>query len=167
LPELVYWQEHLQPSELEPLALASKKLTSQALAAIARALVDCSRKEDISHGKPVLLILPSSRKALQKMTLTSIISPASWALFNDLEISDTDWLKNPPSTWGGNKSYEKLNTFVTKLLITNNCAERGVALISDYIEIVTKDEDQRQHLLQGVELHRKSFPNAKKSTLMQ
>jgi hypothetical protein len=54
LPELVYWQEHLQPSELEPLALASKKLTSQALAAIARALVDCSRKEDISHGKPVL-----------------------------------------------------------------------------------------------------------------
>jgi hypothetical protein len=56
---------------------------------------------------------------------------------------------------------------VTKLLITNNCAERGVAIISDYIQIVKKDEDQRQHLLQGVELHRKSFPIAKKSTLMQ
>jgi hypothetical protein len=50
LPELGHWQEHLQPSELEPLALASKKLTSQALAAIARLLVVCSRKDDISYG---------------------------------------------------------------------------------------------------------------------
>jgi hypothetical protein len=101
------------------------------------------------------------------MTRASIISPASWALFNGLEISDTAWLTTPPSTWGGNESYDKLNTFATKLLLTNDCAERGVALISDYIEIVTKDEHQRKHLLQGVELHRKSFPNAKKSTLMQ
>jgi hypothetical protein len=85
--------------------------------------------------------------------MASIISPASWALFNGLEISDTAWLKTASSTWGGNESYEKLNTFVTKLLITNKCAKRGVALISDYIKIVTKDEDQRQHLLQGVELH--------------
>jgi hypothetical protein len=60
-----------------------------------------------------------------------------------------------------------LKAFVTNLLITNDCAERGVALISDYIEIVTKNEDQRQDLLQGVEMHRKSFPNAKKSTLME
>jgi hypothetical protein len=37
--------------ELVPLALASKKLTSQALAAIACALVICSRKEDIFAWK--------------------------------------------------------------------------------------------------------------------
>jgi hypothetical protein len=68
--------------ELVPLALASKKLPSQALAAIARALVVCFRKEDISHGKPVQLILPSSRTALQKMTglyhLSCILGLLQW-----------------------------------------------------------------------------------------
>jgi hypothetical protein len=107
---------------------SAARLTSQAKAAIARALVVCSRKKDISNGKPVLVILPSSCTALQNMTQASIISHASWALFNGLEISDTAWLKTPPSTWGGNESYEKLNLFVTQLLIT----KRGVALISDY-----------------------------------
>jgi hypothetical protein len=100
------------------------------------------------------------------MTLASLISPVSWALFNSLGISDTTWLKKPTSTWGGHESYDKLSRFATSLLVTNDCAEREVALITDYIEIITKDEDQRQHLLQGVELHRKCFPNAKKSTLM-
>jgi hypothetical protein len=152
--------------ELVPLALASRKLTPQALSAIARALVICTRKEEVSQGKPVLRSLPSSSTALQKLTLASLISSESWALFDCLGISDTAWLKTPPSTWDSNESYHKLKKFVTSLLVTNDCAERGVALISDYIEIVTKDEDQRQHLLQGVELHRKSFPNAKKSTLM-
>jgi hypothetical protein len=59
------------------------------------------------------------------MTLAYLISPASWALFNGPEISDTAWLKIPPSTWGGNESYEKLILIVTQLLITNQCAERG------------------------------------------
>jgi hypothetical protein len=68
----------------------------------------------------------------------------SWALFNSLGISDTAWLKTL-STWGGNESYEKLSKFVTSLLVTNDCAERGVALIADYSKIVTKDEDRRQH----------------------
>jgi hypothetical protein len=65
--------------ELVPLAFASKKLNSQALAAIACALVVCSRKEDISHEKTVLLILPSSCTAFQKMTglyhLSCILGP--------------------------------------------------------------------------------------------
>ena len=75
------------------------------------------------------------------MTLASLISPQSWSLFNCLGISDIAWLKSPPSTWVGNYNYDKLNMFVSNLLITNDCGERGVALISDYIEIVTKDEN--------------------------
>jgi hypothetical protein len=89
------------------------------------------------------------------MTLASTISPSTWALFNVHEISGTAWLKTPSSTWGGNESYEKLNPFVTKLLITR------LFLTTVYIKIVTRMR------IKGSTSCRKRFPNAKKSTLMQ
>ena len=38
-------------------------------------------------------------------------------------------------------------------------------MISDYATILTKDEDQKQWLLQGVEAHRKKYKDFKKETL--
>lgn len=45
----------------------------------------------------------------------------------------------------------------------NDFAERGVALIQEYNQILTKDEQQCQYLLQVVEWHRCQFPDAKKT----
>ena len=53
---------------------------------------------------------------------------------------------------------------ITAIATVNNFAERGVALIQDYNQILTKDEQQRQYLLQVVELHRRKFLNANKTT---
>jgi len=36
-------------------------------------------------------------------------------------------------------------------------------MIQDYNQILTKDEDQRQYLLQVVERHRHQFPDVKKT----
>jgi len=47
----------------------------------------------------------------------------------------------------------------------NDVAERGVALIQEFNNIITTDEEQKQMLLQVVETHRKKFPDAKKSTM--
>jgi len=44
-------------------------------------------------------------------------------------------------------------------------AERGVALIEQYNSILTKDEDQKQIILQVVEDHRRRFPDSSKKTL--
>ena len=109
---------------------------------------------------------PASKMSVQKLTLTSLVSPQSWTLLNELGMTDNTWLRKPPSTWASYETYQVLKHFVRNLRVTNDCAERGVALISDYIQIVTKNQDQRQHLLQGVESHRKIFPNATKSTLL-
>ena len=43
--------------------------------------------------------------------------------------------------------------------VVNDAAERGVRLISEYASILTKDEETRQFLLQGVERHRQMYPD--------
>ena len=49
--------------------------------------------------------------------------------------------------------------------VTNNVDERGVKLITDYAEILAKDEATREFVLQGVELHRRKFPDLQKKTV--
>ncbi|KAF0302484.1 Uridine-cytidine kinase 2-B [Amphibalanus amphitrite] len=51
------------------------------------------------------------------------------------------------------------------ITVVNNFAERGVALMEAYNLTLTKDEDQRQYILQVVEAHRGRFPNASKGTV--
>ena len=38
--------------------------------------------------------------------------------------------------------------------VVNDCAERGIKMISDYALILTNDEDMRVRMLQGVEYNR-------------
>ena len=50
--------------------------------------------------------------------------------------------------------------------VVNDAAERGVKLVTDCSQILTKDEQQLQLLLQVVEEHRNKFPDMKKSTIV-
>jgi len=52
------------------------------------------------------------------------------------------------------------------LRVVDDAAERGVRLVTDYSQILTKDEQQLQLLLQLVEEHRNKFPDMKKSTIV-
>ena len=38
-------------------------------------------------------------------------------------------------------------------------------MATDYSQILTKDEDTRRRIIQGVEDHRRAYPDFKKSTL--
>ena len=49
--------------------------------------------------------------------------------------------------------------------VVNDTAERGVKLIQDFNSYLTKDEEQRQFLLQVVSECRKIFPDYSKATL--
>jgi len=49
--------------------------------------------------------------------------------------------------------------------VVNDCAERGVALIQSYNNALTKNEDEKQYLLQLVSDHRKKYPKPNKTVL--
>ncbi len=52
-------------------------------------------------------------------------------------------------------------------MVVNDVAERGVKLIQDYNNILTKDETEKQFVLQIVAGDRKKYPTATKSCLMK
>jgi len=52
------------------------------------------------------------------------------------------------------------------LRVVNDAAEHGVKLVTDYSQILTKDEQQLKLLLQVVEEHRNEFSDMKKSTIV-
>ncbi|CAD6211110.1 GSCOCG00012795001-RA-CDS, partial [Cotesia congregata] len=56
--------------------------------------------------------------------------------------------------WCRNDSYKKCSEYFNTLKVTNDVAERGVALIEEYNNYLTKDEQQLQYLLQVVGEHR-------------
>lgn len=49
--------------------------------------------------------------------------------------------------------------------VTNNTAERELALATSFNSSITKQEEQKQFLLQVVENYRKRFPNCNRNTL--
>ena len=91
-------------------------------------------------------------------TLADFCSSSSFSLCNQLGIK-YDFLETNPSTWKDNEEYATGKKLVASLSLVNDRAERGVALVQRYKQALTKDEDQRQFLLQVVEKHRKDFPH--------
>jgi hypothetical protein len=154
-------------AELVPFALISCQLSPQTRSSLARKLAATPKTRVLALGKPNLPGLPSSAGQAQKTTLSSFVSPLSWTLFGLLGDPDTTWLTKPVSMWQDMPGYREASTFVGNLLCTNDTAERGIKLISDYIGVITKDDEQRQYLLQAVEEHRTMYPDAKKSTLFK
>lgn len=67
--------------------------------------------------------------------------------------------------WNQNKHYKKGKELVNNLRVVNDVTERGVKLIEDYNKLISKNEEQKQYLLQVVSEYRHKFPDCKKSTL--
>ena len=56
--------------------------------------------------------------------------------------------------------------FVKHLKVTNECAERGIKLVSDYAQSLTKSDEEREDMLQVVQAHRQFHPGQSKSSFL-
>ena len=78
---------------------------------------------------------------------------------------DNSWMHMPPKQWATDAAYNEASMFVHNCKVVNDMAERAVKLITDFAGTITKDEIQRQYLLQTVEKHRRELANFNKNTL--
>ena len=86
-------------------------------------------------------------------------------IFTQLGIeTSTDWLQTPCSMWPLFADYRKLEDFAKNISVTNDIAERGIRIITDFID-KSENEDQRRALLQVVENYRDQVPDLKKNSL--
>ena len=65
------------------------------------------------------------------------------------------------------QDFQKGLSIVRWLNVTNDAAERGVALIQSFNSSITSDEKHKQFILQIVAEHRRSLSNSNKSKLVQ
>ncbi|KAG0711464.1 hypothetical protein GWK47_002288 [Chionoecetes opilio] len=91
-------------------------------------------------------------------SLPSLTSSASVRALTLLNI-DISFLSLPVDEWEANPAYQKGVSTVKNLSVTNDGAERGVAMISSYNDSLTKDEKTKQDLLQVVAAHRRNYPH--------
>lgn len=96
--------------------------------------------------------------------LDELVTQQTMLLFECLKIPKS-FLKQNPKLWHKNKDFIKGKSIIDNLKVTNDHAERGVALVQEFNKLNTKDEEQFQFLLQMVKKHRTLYPDCKKQTL--
>lgn len=67
-------------------------------------------------------------------------------------------LTTDPETWDENEHYIAAKAIVKNLLVVNDIAERGVALITRFNAILTHQEKQKQYILHAMEQHYRELP---------
>ena len=77
-----------------------------------------------------------------------------------------NFLNKNVDQWEFDESYLSAKATVRSMRVTNDIAERGVALMEEF-KVLTNDEEQKQFLLQVVKHYRQVFPDRKKETLIQ
>lgn len=105
-------------------------------------------------------------EALVKKNLSDFVSENSLDLFKKFDLP-YDFLDIDITVWTSDESYKVCLEFFESLKVTNDVAERGVALIEEYNTCITKDETQLQYLLQAVRYHRQQYPDCNKLNLQQ
>ena len=146
------------------LALADPYLAGHQKEEMARKLHSLERLE-VSRGKPVFPYISLGTSEAQLPDLSALISSDSWLIFDHLGLTGSqDWMTIPASMWENFAEFRKFKDFAENISVCNDIAERGVALISAFIN-KAQSEEQRQALLQVVEMHRDQVVSTNKSDL--
>ncbi|CAH0558598.1 unnamed protein product [Brassicogethes aeneus] len=103
-------------------------------------------------------------KSFFNKDMSNFITQKSMILFEKFNLPSS-FLDLPVNQWEADKTYQDSLKIIRAIKVTNDIAERGVALINKYNEGLTYDEEQRQFLLQVVADHRKKYPDCSKKNL--
>lgn len=111
-----------------------------------------------------LIIHPQQMERLQEWQLDHFINENTIRFFQRFNIN-TEFLSKDPSVWYSDENYCKARDMLQKLQVVNDHAERGVKLMKDFNFSLTKDEQEKQYLLEVVANYRKKRGPLSKSGL--
>lgn len=147
--------------EATSLAFFDDKVSSQTKIKMVKAM----QSRDIeSEANKRIILKPNEIYDYSNKDISDFISIQSSNFFNRFGIP-MDFLDLDPKLWNENDQYKRSKELVNNINVVNDIAERGVKLIEDYNKLLTKNENQKQYLLQVVSEYRQQFPDCKKSTL--
>jgi hypothetical protein len=89
-------------------------------------------------------------------------SSFSPSLFNQLCHLEPTFLKKPAADWKTDETYTRFCFLVNGFSPVNDAGERAVKFAADFNGAICHDVVQHQAMLQGVEMHRRTHPKARK-----
>jgi len=92
---------------------------------------------------------------IETLELEDFVNQDTKLLLEKFDIH-IDFLKEDPTKWHCNEHFVNGKEKLCKTSVVNDAAERAVALMTDFNDVVTKNEEQKQFLLQVVEQSRKN-----------
>mgnify|MGYP003312285144 CR=1 FL=1 len=131
---------------------------------IATALNNVRPPAQYKGGYPSEVKLSRRPHLARNYKLASFVKSGSHFIFDQMNF-DKSWLSLPVSDWKNHEGFKEVESFVRNILVVNDTAERGIKLISDYANCLTKNASERQEILQLVEYHRSKISDDKKSTI--
>ena len=150
--------------QLIVLALCDEGLPDHQRESIAKALHTQPRKK-IECGKPKFPVIDWSGDEVKLPPLGSFVSHESWLIFDILKLTGAqDWLLISANLWENFGEYREFKEFASNLPVKNDIAERGIAMVTQFVNKV-QSEEQRSALLQVVEWHREMVKDTKKASL--
>lgn len=100
--------------------------------------------------------------------IEQFISQQSKHFFERFSIP-MDFIEKDSTTWANEDSFKIGMEIIKALKVVNDTAERGVKLMHDYNQVLSKNEEEKNNLfsLQIVSHYKTQYPDVKKSTLMK
>lgn len=99
--------------------------------------------------------------------IASLVSKETLRFFQILaDNRELTFLEKPKNQWKDDEVFNDILQIVKNLTVVNDPAERAVALITNFNNAITTDEDQKQYLLQNVEFCRQNMPDRNKRTIV-
>ena len=148
-------------SELAPLALFSDLLSGSEMQEAADKFLQCN--PNLIKGKPEFPQLRST----DDLNLAIFTNEKSWLLFSFFERSYSFWLATSVELWPNDEVYKTVKLVVQSLNIVNDAAERCIKLTQDFSAILSKNDKEKQNILQCVEYPRKQTYLTKEQSLHQ
>lgn len=109
-------------------------------------------------------ILPHQISQYVDKNIEDFVSQETLNFFKRFAIP-TEFLKKDPKEWKNDSGYNLGLNIVNKLKVVNDSAERAVKLMEDFNPVLSKDEEEKQLIMQVVADYRKQYPDTNKSTL--
>ena len=156
------WNRHVEflGPEYSFLSLVSPKVSPQEKAKIAENIASTPDPRTLAPAPPKPSVPITATTQLHELAT----GPRVYLPFHLLGIS-AEFLTKDQKDWETDSDFERLSEFARNFRVVNDVVEHSVQLATDYNELITRDEMQRQCLYVGVNKRRKERSDLRRKTL--
>lgn len=161
--------------ELVVLSLFDEAVSDQQKSAVAQAILQHPIPAHFAPGKPggrkfeqVSPILQDfiTRRTPVVPSLSAFVTERSWLLFHLVGRGAAQWLEREPEEWPLDEDYMFTSRVVHDMLVVNDCAERNIKDITDYIRTVRNVNGMLDDIILVGEDRRSLVPNLNRENLL-